>query len=65
MKTKPNKERPFKFLRRGFLENVASSLIGLGILMFMQPFSMFMYSHSFKFILTGTLAFVIVSHFPE
>jgi hypothetical protein len=33
--------------------------------MFMQPFSLLLYSHSFKFILFGTIAFIAVSHFPE
>jgi hypothetical protein len=33
--------------------------------MFMQPFSLLVYSHSFKFILFGTIAFIVVSHFPE
>jgi hypothetical protein len=37
----------------------------LGIFMFMQPFSLSVYSHSFKFILFGTIAFIVVSHFPE
>ena len=52
-------------LRRGPLENIATALIGLGAFMLMQPFSLFLYSHSFKLILFGTLAFVVVSHFPE
>ncbi len=56
--------RPW-FLRRGPLENVAGALIALGVVMLMQPFSMFLYGWSFAVILTGTIGFVIVSHFPE
>jgi hypothetical protein len=40
-------------------------LIGLGVVMLMQPLSMALYSHSFAVILLGTIGFVIVSHFPE
>lgn len=65
MRTKSNREGRGKLLRRGLWENVASAVIGLGVVMLMQPFSMFLYSHSFKLILIGTLAFVVVSHFPE
>jgi len=40
-------------------------LIGLGVVMLMQPFSLDLYSYSFVTILAGTLGFVIVSHFPD
>ena len=40
-------------------------LIGLGVAMLMQPFSVQLYSYSFITILVGTLGFVIVSHFPD
>jgi hypothetical protein len=40
-------------------------LIGLGVVMLMQPFSLNLYSYSFVTILAGTLGFVIVSHFPD
>jgi hypothetical protein len=52
-------------LRRGQCEAVAMSLIGLGVVMLMQPFSLNLYSYSFVAILAGTLGFVIVSHFPD
>jgi hypothetical protein len=41
------------------------ALIGVGVVMLMQPFSLILYSYSFVTILAGTLGFVIVSHFPE
>jgi hypothetical protein len=53
------------WLRRGPCEAVTMSLIGLGVLMLMQPFSLDLYSYSFVTILAGTLGFVIVSHFPD
>ncbi|MCR9086780.1 MAG: hypothetical protein NXH97_08555 [Rhodobacteraceae bacterium] len=52
-------------LRRGPWEMVASILIGLGVVMLMQPFVMGLYTYSFIVILTGTVMFLIVSHFPE
>jgi hypothetical protein len=53
------------WLRRGPCEAVAMTLIGLGVVMLMQPFSLNLFSYSFVTILAGTLAFVIVSHFPD
>ena len=54
-----------RLLRRGPSEAVAMTLIGLGVVMLMQPFSLNLYSYSFIIILAGTLGFVIVSHFPD
>jgi hypothetical protein len=53
------------WLRRRPWENAATVLIGLGIVMLMQPFSLTLYGYSFVTILAGTLGFVLVSHFPE
>ena len=54
-----------RLFRRGPWENAATALIGIGVVMLMQPFSLWLYGHSFVVILTGTIGFVIVSHFPE
>ncbi len=54
-----------RFFKRGPWENFATLLIALGIFMLMQPFSIDLFSYSFAVILTGTVGFVIVSHFPE
>ena len=54
-----------RLFRRGPWENAAMLLIGLGVVMLMQPFSIWLYGHSFPVILAGTIGFVIVSHFPE
>lgn len=53
------------WFRRGPWENAAVVLIGLGILMLMQPFALILFTWSFVTILAGTVMFVIVSHFPE
>jgi hypothetical protein len=54
-----------RYFRRGPWENVAVGLIGLGILMLMQPFALSLFTWSFVTILAGTAMFVIVSHVPE
>jgi hypothetical protein len=54
-----------RWFRRDPWENAATALIGLGIVMLMQPFSIDLYSYSFITILVGTLGFVLVSHFPS
>ena len=57
--------RVARFFRRGPWENLAVVLIGLGIVMLMQPYVMALFTWSFVTILVGTAMFVIVSHFPE
>lgn len=54
-----------RYFRRGPWENAATVVIGLGVVMLMQPFALWLFSYSFAVILTGTIGFVIVSHFPE
>jgi uncharacterized membrane protein YjjP (DUF1212 family) len=52
-------------LRRGPWEMVASALIALGVVMLMQPFVLWAFTYSFIITLTGTVMFIVVSHFPE
>lgn len=52
-------------LRRGPWELVATILIALGVFMLMQPFALWAYSASFLVTLTGTVMFIVTSHFPE
>lgn len=54
-----------RLFRRGPWEAVMMALIGLGVIMLTQPFSLWLYGQSFTVILTGTIGYVIVSHFPE
>ncbi|MHB2169265.1 hypothetical protein [Alsobacter sp. R-9] len=51
--------------RRGPWEAVAVAVIGAGVLMLLQPFSLALYSYSFATTLTGVVLFTIVSKFPE
>ncbi|MBB94366.1 MAG: hypothetical protein CML68_07180 [Rhodobacteraceae bacterium] len=51
--------------RRGPWEMLASVLIGLGVVMLMQPYVLILYTYSFAVTLTGTVLFLVVSHFPE
>ncbi|HIE78022.1 MAG TPA: hypothetical protein EYP92_04285 [Candidatus Thioglobus sp.] len=52
-------------MRRGAWEMLASILIGIGVMMMMQPFALWIFTYSFIVILTGTVMFIIVSHFPR
>lgn len=51
--------------RRGPWELLASVLIAVGVVMLMQSFVMVLFTYSFIITLTGTVMFLIVSHFPE
>jgi hypothetical protein len=53
------------WLRRNRLELVACGVIGLGILMLLQPFALVLYTWSFVTMLAGTVMFMVVSKFPE
>ena len=54
-----------RVFRRGAWETLATVLIAAGVFILMQPFSMWLYGWSFAVVLTGTIGYVIVSHFPE
>ena len=54
-----------RLFRRGPWENLATVLIAGGVIMLMQPFALSLFTYSFITILTGTVMFIIVSHFPE
>ncbi|MHA1127413.1 MAG: hypothetical protein ACTSRN_00490 [Alphaproteobacteria bacterium] len=51
--------------RRGAWEMLATILIVLGVFMLMQPFWMLAFTYSFIVTLTGTVMFIVVSHFRE
>jgi len=54
-----------RWFRRGPWEAGAMTLIGGGIIMLVQPWSIYLYTYSFVTILAGTVGYVVVSHFPE
>jgi len=62
---KPPRSLLRRIFRRGPWENLATVLIGAGIVMLMQPISIDLYSNSLATILTGTVMFMIVTKFPE
>ncbi|WP_299478257.1 hypothetical protein [uncultured Roseibium sp.] len=51
--------------RRGSWELLASVLIAVGVVMLMQPLVLWAYTYSFIVTLTGTVMFIVVSHFPD
>jgi hypothetical protein len=52
-------------LRRGPMEAVATVVIGAGVFMLLQPYSLALYTYSFVTTLVGTGLFTVVSKFPE
>ncbi len=54
-----------RWLRRGPSEMAMTVVIAVGCLMLLQPFSMWLFTHSFVVILFGTVGFIVVSHFRE
>jgi hypothetical protein len=54
-----------RILRRGPLEAIATTVIGVGVVMLMQPFFLTLYSWSFATTLFGTVMFIIVSKVRE
>ena len=54
-----------RLLRRGPWENAATAVIGIGIVMLMQPVMLELFTWSFSVILAGTVLFIVVSHFPD
>jgi len=65
IEARPSLLKQIMTFRRGVWENLATIVIGLGVVMLMQPFSMTLYTYSFITTLIGTLMFVVVSKFPE
>ena len=57
--------RGLREFRRWAWEAVATALIVAGVAMFLQPFTLDLFSRSFAVTLSGTLLYVVVSHFRE
>jgi hypothetical protein len=60
-----NRSTKRRLLRRGPWENASAIVIGLGLVMLMQPVMLELYTWSFVVILAGTVGFLVTSHFPE
>ena len=54
-----------RVLSRRIWENLATVIIGVGVVMLMQPVSLWLYGYSLITMLVGTVMFVIVTKFPE
>jgi hypothetical protein len=54
-----------RLLRRSYSEGVSTALIGIGMAMLVQPFSVALFTWSFPVILVGAITFVVTSHFPD
>jgi len=61
----PGRSFADRFLRRGPLGAIATTIIAAGVFMLMQPFSLTLYSWSFATTLFGTVMFTIVSKVRE
>ena len=58
------KRRPV-WLRRAVWEPVTLVLIGLGLVMLMQPFAKVLFSYSFIVLLAGVIGYTIAGKLPE
>jgi hypothetical protein len=54
-----------RLIRRQPWENIATGVIGAGVVMLLQPLSLTLYSYSLMTMLAGIVMFTIVSKFPE
>jgi hypothetical protein len=54
-----------RFFRRGPWETATTGLIGLGIAMLMQPWSLEVFGYAFDVLLAGVVAFSIAGKLPE
>jgi hypothetical protein len=54
-----------RWFRRGPWETTTIALIGLGLLMLMQPWSIEIYSHSFIVLLAGVLGYTVAVKLPQ
>ena len=54
-----------RLFQRAPWERTTGGLIGLGLVMLMQPLALALYTWSFPVILAGTVMFIVVSHLPD
>ena len=52
-------------LRRGPCEQATAGLIGLGLVMLMQPWSIDVYSYGFTVLLAGVVGYSVAGKLPE
>jgi hypothetical protein len=54
-----------KFFRRAPWERTTGALIGLGLVMLMQPWAIEVYSYAFTVLLAGVVGYSIAGKLPE
>ncbi|TMH05094.1 MAG: hypothetical protein E6H79_09495 [Betaproteobacteria bacterium] len=54
-----------KLFRRRYWEPATTGLIGLGLLMLMQPWSLDVYSYAFTVLLAGVVGYSIAGKLPQ
>jgi len=54
-----------RWLRRGPWENTTTALIGLGLVMLMQPWSLEVYGYAFDVLLAGVLGYSVAGKLPQ
>ena len=54
-----------KFFRRGPWEHTTTALIGIGLAMLMQPWSLDVYSYGFTVLFAGVVGFSIAGKLPQ
>jgi len=64
MSTTEHKPVP-RWLRRAPWEKTTITLIGVGLVMLMQPWSIEIYSHSFIVLLAGVLGYTVAVKLPQ
>ena len=61
-----NTPRPLRrWFRRAPWEIATTVLIGLGLLMLMQPFALVVFSYGFAVLLTGVVGYLIAGKLPK
>jgi len=58
-------DKRWNWYSRTLWEPVTVAFLVLGLLMLMQPFSLWLFSNSFAVILAGALGFTVASKLPE
>lgn len=54
-----------RWWRRGPWENLTTALIGLGLVMLMQPWSLEVFSYGFTVLLAGVIGFSVAGKLPQ
>jgi hypothetical protein len=66
IKTEPAARKPTPvWLRRGLWEPLTLALIGLGLVMLMQPFAKIVFTYSFIVLLAGVAGYSVAGKLPE